>query len=167
MVQTVLTKLSVGVFLWLAFIALPDDCCAQDLSSRSDRDAAEAYFLNYEQKLNAVLKTRRDEEKQFVADIVERVKLKRIPDQIVVASWRWAREKRPNTKYPFIYFERVLRILATKLKLEEEIPPFDYSIYKAAGQKIAGQNGSAGQRTDIMESGTTRSATGRSAGQIR
>ena len=157
----------VGFIIVSVFLPVPINCPAQDISNRSDRDASDSYFKDYERKLNAVLKTRRDEEKKFVADIVEQVKLKRIPDKLVVASWRYAREKRPDTKYPFIYFEKVLRILATKLELEVYIPPFDYSIYGSAGQKIPGQNGSAGQRTEIQKSGTTRSAIGRSPGQIR
>lgn len=156
-----------GYIVVSVFLSLSTTCAAQDLSKRSDRDAPDGYFKDYERKLNAVLKTRRDEEKKFVADVVEQVKLNRIPDKLVVASWRYAREKRPNTKYPFIYFEKVLRILATKLELEDYIPPFDYSIYGSAGQKIPGQNGSAGQRTDIQKSGTIRSTNGRSAGQIR
>lgn len=126
-----------------------------------------AQFEEYERRLNAILLTRRDEEKLFVARVVERVRTKRIPAKLVDVSYQWARKNRPDTKYPFIYFEKVLRLQAKKLGLEKEVPPFDFSIYKSAGQKIPGQNGSAGQRTALQRSGTTRSTLNRSSGQIR
>ena len=146
-----------------------DISCAED-SSADDFDPQKfnpAQFEEYEKKINAILLTRRDEEKIFVAKVVEQVRLKRIPAKLVDVSYQWAGKNRPQTKYPFIYFERVLRLQAKKLRLEKEIPPFDFSIYGSAGQKIPGQNGTAGQRTDLQKSGTTRSAVNRSSGQIR
>ena len=111
-----------------------------------------AQFKEYERQLNAILKTRRDEEKEFVGKIVELVRLGQIPSRLVSTSYQWTRQKRPDTNYPFVYFERVLRIQAKALGLEKEIPPFDFSIYKSAGQKTDGQNGSAGQRTRASRS---------------
>lgn len=86
-------------------------------------------FEQYEEKLNAILKTRRDEEKAFVAAVVQRIRDGDIPERLVETSFQWVRNKRPNTNYPFVYFERVLRLQAQKLELAQNIPAFDYEIY--------------------------------------
>lgn len=111
-----------------------------------------AQFAEYERQLNALLKTRSDEEKKFVSEVVAQVQMGRIPSKLVSTSYQWGRKNRPRTNYPFVYFERVLRIQAKALELEDEIPPFDYSIYKSAGQRTDGQNASAGQRTQANRS---------------
>lgn len=106
-------------------------------------------FVEYERQLNAILKTRRDEEKKFVADVVRQVRLGKIPSKLVSTSYGWIRNKRPNTSYPFLYFERVIRLQAERAKLGKEIPRFDNSIYKSAGQAAGRRNYSVGQRPDI------------------
>ncbi len=122
-----------------------------------------AQWVEYERELNAILKTRRDQEKVFVHEIVEKVRLGKIPYKLVATSFQWGRNKRPNTNFPFIYFEHVIRLQAKKLKLQDEIPPFDYSIYRSAGQATNGQFLNAGQKTKIQEA----SGKNRSAGQRR
>ena len=107
----------------------PHDARAQDSLTPDLAPEIEARFDLYERQLNAILKTRRDEEKLFVKRVVDQVKLKKISSKLVNTSFQWVRNKRPGTKYPFVYFERVLRLQATKLELEDEIPPFDYGIY--------------------------------------
>lgn len=87
----------------------------------------ELRFADYEERLNAVLKTRRDEEKKFVKDVLRLVKDGVLPEHVVETSFKWVVNKRPDTDYPFVYFERVLRIQANQLELT--IPEFDYSIY--------------------------------------
>ncbi|MFK7768001.1 MAG: hypothetical protein AB8B55_12330 [Mariniblastus sp.] len=104
-------------------------------------------LIEYEKQLNAILKTRRDEEKEFVAKVVLQVREGKIPSKLVSTSFQWVREKRPNTSYPFLYFEKVLRLQAKAIKIDNQIPAFDFSIYKSHGQRIASQNGSAGQKT--------------------
>jgi len=91
-------------------------------------------FVEYERQLNAFLKTRRDEEQNFIASVVQQVRMGNIPSKLVSTSYSWVRTKRPNTNYPFIYFERVLRLQAQAANLEGEIPAFDLSIYSTAGQ---------------------------------
>lgn len=113
-------------------------------------------FDEYERKLNALLKTRHDAEKIFVGQIVDQVRLGKIPSKLVGTTYSWVRNKRPNTNYPFVYFERVIRIQATAIGLEDEIPPFDYTIYRSAGQRSIGQNGSAGQKTPIRRNSLFR-----------
>ncbi len=110
-----------------------------------------AQFEEYERKLNAILKTRRDEEKAFVAAVVEKVKTGKLPSQLVQTSFQWVRNERPDTNYPFIYFEKVLRLQADKIDLADEVPAFDYSIYGSAGQRVDGQYLNAGQKTEKQE----------------
>ena len=86
-------------------------------------------FQQYEQQLNAILKTRRDEEREFISGIVGQVRTGRLPSKLVQTSFRWVQKKRPDTNFPFIYFERVLRLQATKAGLPNTIPPFDFDIY--------------------------------------
>lgn len=85
------------------------------------------FFAEYDRVLQAVLKTRRDEEKVFVNQVVEYVRLNRLPKKLVDASFLWVRQNRPTTRYPFVYFERVLRLQAERLHLK--VPDFDRSIY--------------------------------------
>jgi hypothetical protein len=100
-------------------------------SSDAPEDPAivRARFIEYERQLNAMLKTRRDEEKQFVAEVINQIRLEKIPSKLVTTSFEWVRNKRPDTEYPFVYFERVLRLQAKRLQLGNEIPAFDYRIY--------------------------------------
>jgi hypothetical protein len=126
-----------------------------------------AQCIEYERQLNAILLTRRDEEKVFVGRVVAQIKAGKLPSKLVQTSFQWVRKKRPNTDYPFIYFEKVLRLQAAKLELEEEVPEFDYSIYRSAGQRSQGQMLNVGQQTEIQRLSTMRNGTGSSAGQIR
>lgn len=89
----------------------------------------DAQVVEYKKKLNAILKTRLDEEKEFVDQVVDRIQTSQIPAKLVVSSWRWARNHRPDTKYPFVYFEHVLRLQATRIGLGDKVPPYDYGIY--------------------------------------
>lgn len=118
-------------------------------------------FAEYERQLNALLKTRYDEEKQFVSKIVTQVRLGNIPSQLVSTSYGWVRNKRPDTYYPFVYFERVIRIQANAINLGDEIPKFDYSIYSggnsSAGRQSFGQSGNAGQNPATAKSSKTAS----------
>lgn len=113
-------------------------------------------FLEYERQLNAMLKTRRDEEKIFVAEVINQIRLEKIPSKLVTTSFEWVRNKRPDTEYPFVYFERVLRLQAKRLHLGKEIPEFDYRIYsqptnpaarlETVGDEAATQDGTATER---------------------
>lgn len=87
-------------------------------------------FQQYEQQLNAILKTRRTEERQFVTDLVANVRAGKLPSKLVQTSFRWVQKKRPQTNFPFIYFERVLRLQATKAGIPDTIPAYDFAIYR-------------------------------------
>lgn len=87
-------------------------------------------FLQYEQQLNAILKTRRDEERKFVNDIVTKVREGKLPSKLVQTSFKWVQKKRPNTNFPFIYFEMVLRLQAERAGIASAVPPYDFGIYR-------------------------------------
>ena len=109
-----------------------------------------ARYVEYERQLNAILKTRLDEEKMFVAEVVDQVRLGKIPSKLVNTSFDWVLKKRPNTNYPFVYFERVLRLQADRLGIEDEVPEFDYDVYRtSAGQSQPSARGLAGQWTEF------------------
>lgn len=97
-------------------------------STTADDEAVRLRFVDYEIRLNAILKTRRDEERQFVSSVLALVREGKLPEQVVETSYKWVLNKRAYSEYPFIYFERVLRIRAQQLELE--IPEFDYAIYR-------------------------------------
>jgi hypothetical protein len=84
-------------------------------------------YEEYERLLQAVLKTRRDEEKRYIVQVVGLVRDGRLPKHLVDSCYLWVRSQRPNTDYPFVYFEKVLRLRAQKLRFP--VPDFDYSIY--------------------------------------
>jgi protease II len=106
------------------------------------------YFDEYERRLNAILKTRRDEEKIFVEKVVEKLKQDKLPIKLVDSSFEWVRNRRPDTDYPFYYFERVLRLEAAKLNLLDEVPPFDYSKVQVTGIRAPGQQLNASHPTE-------------------
>lgn len=91
-------------------------------------DQVELRFRDYEAKIQALLKTRLPEEKEFVTLVMNKVRAGEIPEKMVETSYKWVLNKHPNTNYPFVYFERVLRIQGEKAEIE--IPPFDYEVYR-------------------------------------
>ena len=100
-------------------------------AAAQDQEQTAAALEKYEATINATLRTARDEEKEFISDIFELVAAGTLPKNIVDRSFLWVRKNRMHSSYRFIYFERVLRIHADKLRIT--IPAFDYSIYNANG----------------------------------
>ncbi len=137
-----------GLFLLIAILAVAQSFSRSIIADDyTPENFTEAQAVEYERQLNALLKTRRDEEKEFVSKIVTLVRMGVIPSKLVSTSYQWGHKNRPNSNYPFIYFEKVIRIQAKAIKLDSEIPAFDYSIYRSAGQIPGGNDASAGQRT--------------------
>ena len=97
--------------------------------TRFDTVQDDAYFKQYEIQLNAILKTRRDEEKAFISLVVAQVRAGALTTRLINTSFRWVQKKRPNINYPFVYFEKVLRLLAIKQGVGDAVPPFDMDIY--------------------------------------
>jgi len=84
-------------------------------------------WQQYAQQLQAVLKTRTMEEREFLARVIVLVQQERVPKKLVDSAWLWVRNKRAGSKYPFIYFERVLRLEAEKGNFL--LPDFDRDSY--------------------------------------
>ncbi len=102
----------------------------QAFESFSPERFTQARFDQYEQQLNAILKTRRDEEREYLSQIVALVRAGKLPSSMVQTSFQWVYKKRPGTKFPFIYFERVLRIQADFADIGAIVPAFDFGIYR-------------------------------------
>ena len=102
-------------------------------------DPVELRFQDYEAKIQALLKTRLPEEKAFVSAVMTKVRAGEIPEKMVESSFKWVLNKHPDTNYPFVYFERVLRIQGEKAEIE--IPPFDYEVYRQRlGRRSSNRN---------------------------
>jgi hypothetical protein len=113
------------------FVGQPGEGWAQEVTTTSaaaSDDEVELRFRDYEAKIQALLKTRLNEEKAFVSLVMEKVRAGEIPEKMVETSYKWVLNKHPDTNYPFVYFERVLRIQGDKAGIE--IPPFDYEVYR-------------------------------------
>jgi hypothetical protein len=115
-----------------ALLSQPGNLRAQELATTAaeatSEDEVELRFRDYEAKIQAILKTRLNEEKAFVTSVMEKVRAGEIPEKMVETSYKWVLNKHPDSNYPFVYFERVLRIQGDKAGIE--IPPFDYEVYR-------------------------------------
>jgi len=129
-VREINTKRQLPGFLTRPFAALAGSSLTTDsVNTGTSELADDAFFAQYETQLNAILKTRLDEEKEFVKGIVDQVRAENISTRLVNTSFKWVRNKRPNVKNSFIYFEKVLRILANSQGVGEFIPEFDPNVY--------------------------------------
>ena len=99
-------------------------CCSSDSVGQ---DFNELSLVQLELQLNAILKTRRPEEKAFISTVVKHVGEEKIPRRLVNSSFKYVSKRRPYTKYPFIYFVRVLQFQGKRERVT--IPEFDFSIY--------------------------------------
>lgn len=129
---------------------------SQNSDAPEDPAIVKARFIEYERQLNAMLKTRRDEEKRFVAEVINQIRLEKIPSKLVTTSFEWVRNKRPDTEYPFVYFERVLRLQAKRLQLGSEIPAFDYRIYSQPTDPVARSENVGNEAATLDSTATER-----------
>jgi hypothetical protein len=97
-------------------------------TAQSGDQFSPARLQEYERQLNAVLKTRRVEERQFIKSLVAEIGTGGVSTELVQTSFKWVRKKRPDTPVPFLYFERVLRIIATQQGQGDRIPLFNASV---------------------------------------
>ncbi|MCH2182920.1 MAG: hypothetical protein MK108_13025 [Mariniblastus sp.] len=98
--------------------------CSQPANAQSFDDLD---LIAYEKQVNAILKTRLPAEKRFVNELMTEIAEKEIPRSLVDTSFKWVLNRRPNTNYPFVYFERVIRLQGKRLGYK--IPPFNYKVY--------------------------------------
>ena len=128
-----------------------------------DQELTPELIEQYELKLNAILKTRTDQEKLFIAQLVDNMQQGTVPIKLVSTSFKWVQQKRPLSNYPFIYFEKVLRLQADRIGVADAIPPFDFEEFRSAGQREPGQQLDGGQLTEeqdrsLFETARTRIA---------
>lgn len=86
---------------------------AADFERNSDAVAVRL-SEDFENQLNAVLKSRRPVEFEFVATVVKMLEDDQLPLDLVQSTFNWVRNKK-DCRYPFVYFEKALRIRAAKL----------------------------------------------------
>ena len=91
------------------------------------QDFNELSLEQLEIQLNAILKTRLPEEKTFISETIKLVREEKLPRKLVNTSFKYVTKKRPLTKYPFVYFVRVLQFQARRDKVES--PTFDFNVY--------------------------------------
>ena len=109
--------------------ATPFSVQGNDASVNQSADQfSDTRLREYERQLNAVLKTRRDEEKLFIKQLVAQIGVGGVSTELVQTSFKWVRNRRPDTPFPFLYFERVLRIIAKQNGVAANIPPYDSTI---------------------------------------
>lgn len=102
-----------------------EEATGMDLAALLER--LDEGFQAYERQLQAVLRTRLLEEKEFIARVIFLVQEEGLPKNLVDSAWLWVRKNRAGTPYPFVYFERVLRLEAEKAGVF--LPSFDRTIY--------------------------------------
>jgi len=140
----------VTLLCWSIFAACGGPANAQE-ADFLDEELTPELVEQYEDKLNAILRTRSDQERLFVAQLVANVRVGSVPIRLISTSFQWVRKNRPFANYPFIYFERVLRLQAEQIGVADAIPPFDFEAFRSAGQRTPGQQLDAGQLTDVQE----------------
>lgn len=98
-----------------------------NVANSSAQEFDELTLVQLERQLNSILKTRLNEEKLYIATIVKLVNDGKLPRKLINTSFKYVKNKRPYTKYPFVYFARVLHFQAKRERVE--IPKFDFSVY--------------------------------------
>jgi hypothetical protein len=126
MIRVVAFCLTATVFIFVANSAF-----AQVDGNQTDQTQDE--LARYEATVIATLRVVRKEEVKFINDVFDLIRKGKLPQFVLDRSFLWVRKNRLYSPYPFIYFERVLRIYASRVKAE--LPAFDYEIYNTGGSK--------------------------------
>jgi len=111
----------------LALLALGiASVAAASVAEFPEREAAESAALGPEfaqtadlkDTLEKGLRARRPEEFHYIALVVEKVEQGKLPLDLVIGTFQWARQRAKHKNYPFPYFVRALRERAKKLGLD-------------------------------------------------
>ncbi len=101
------------ILAFLAAVWLVDEAgITIDACVSSGSQAMAADVADLQEQLEDGLLTRLPREFAFVGRVVRLVEGRRLPLDLVMSTFQWARRKRP---YPFPYFERALRTRAARL----------------------------------------------------
>ncbi len=105
MAKSVRFALCCLVLLLSGFVFTTGRCQAND-----DQGSSGVETATLEQRLKFGLKARRPEEFEYLGKVVDFVEAGVLPQELVDQSFFWVRKNKPNTNFPFIYFEQVLRL---------------------------------------------------------
>ncbi len=120
MARTLMWTRSIGLLLLMALLSLSSaatTCAASDAVEQEApalRPTVAAEVGDLKLQLEKGLRARRPQEFEFVEMVVTMVSDDTLPLDLVKRAFLWARKKATTVRYPFPYFERALRELATK-----------------------------------------------------
>ena len=114
-------------------------CCLVFVPERVNaQDFSELSLPQLQLQLNSILRTRRDEEKAFIASVIKLIEQNKLPRKLVFTSFKYVRNKKLKTNRPFVYFVQVLRFLGARENAP--VPTFDFSIYSQTPRQAAARN---------------------------
>ncbi len=97
------------------------------LAQTSDQASGQSVDPNVatlKQRLVSGLRARKPSEKAFLNKLATEVTQKTVPKQLVDNTFFYVQSRYRKHNFPFIYFEKILRIRAKKLNVV--IPPYTY-----------------------------------------
>jgi hypothetical protein len=110
---------SISGALWaLALVVAPAAIGLPDGSDGQVRTGEVAQTASLQDTLEKGLRARRPEEFHYIGLVVARVNEGKLPLELVIGTFQWAREKAKHKNYPFPYFVRALRERAAKQGLD-------------------------------------------------
>ena len=104
---TIVVSLSLVLLTFTASFATESETGSSGLVSLKLSD-------DFENQMNVILRSRRPVEFEFVSTVVKMVEQDQLPLDLVQSTLLWVRKKK-DCEYPFVYFERALRVRAAKL----------------------------------------------------
>lgn len=110
------------VWFWCALVVaanIQSSAVAASQTSQAATPFAETndqgvQVADLKEQLEKGLQARRPVEFKFIANVVALVQQKKLPLDLVLSVFHWARRQVISRKYPFPYFERAMRILAAR-----------------------------------------------------
>ena len=96
----------------IAGLLIPVASFSERFAQRASAEDAGVDLAELQDRLEFGLRARLPREYRFLRKVVALVKLRRIPVELVLSTYHWARKKRPH---PFPYFMRALQIRVAEL----------------------------------------------------
>jgi hypothetical protein len=103
------------IYAAVAISLLVGEVAATALHSSAASLASAQQTPSLQDTLEKGLKARRPEEFEFLAKVVELVNTDKLPLDVVLSTFKWARPKKPA---PMPYFQRAMQIRAAELGVE-------------------------------------------------
>jgi hypothetical protein len=110
-------------------------CCALVSFCRGDEPAGTVSEIEkYEAQINVIVRSRLDEEKDYVHTIVDLVRRGKLPKKLVDKAVVYVQNDCDEDDHGFVYFEQTLRRLGKKVGFK--VPAFDYDIYDESNPNL-------------------------------